>query len=70
MFVFVYRYGIRCVGEVVVKVNNNKCVVGVVYNFRIGGEYIKENSFWFLLDNYYIIFFMLCSLWLVIMFEI
>lgn len=30
-------YGIKCLGEVVVEVNNGVCGVGVVYNVKIGG---------------------------------
>lgn len=31
------KYGICCVGEVVVVVNNLYCIVGIVFNVKIGG---------------------------------
>lgn len=39
---FFNDYGIKCVGEVVVEVDNNICGVGVVFNVKIGGIWMLD----------------------------
>ena len=34
---FVFRHGTRCAGEVAAAIGNEKCVVGVAYNSKVGG---------------------------------
>ncbi len=43
-FLFEFRHGTRCAGEVAAEANNNICSVGVAYNAGIGGRLFQYSG--------------------------